>query len=255
MNDKEMLERLEKSIASLTESVGELSLKIKELDERTSFPINKSLDKASEPMKRIRAIEDHFKLINYGATSDIGNLSLKIKDKKPILKHYYEDGMPKLEKYLAYLEIVSGSCYGGTKLFLIPIDCEISFTLIRKANHMGNCVRVDFHNVINTLTFKKNTVQFRFDAVEKTHFGYLDSVSKTFKMAIDALSNNSGGDLNIESIYGTVKNQFRTIRVVSWQNTTVTIENTVYSSYGCMEENKPLFADSIFLPATIHIYN
>lgn len=230
-NNKEVLERLEKSISSLTDLVGELSLKVKELDNKTSFPIDKG-----KIMLSANELDEW-------KTSPVS---------KPDLKHYYGDGMPKLDKYLAYLDIESKYFVDGFKRFLITKDFNMEFTLVRFTDAKNNFIRINFRGLKDVVSFKNRTVQFRFNNDKTVNLDYLTAIQQSFNRVIDNLAN--GKNIYKDSIYGDSKNEFRSIKVKDWGNLTVSIENTIYSSYSAMEENEPLYKEVIYGQAEIRVY-
>lgn len=61
---------------------------------------------------------------------------------------------------------------------------------------------------------------------------------------LNKLTNN--GELTFASIYGDVVNEFRTIEIeIEKDEMNMTLTNTIYSTYGCMEENEPMWEDTV----------
>lgn len=156
---------------------------------------------------------------------------------KPDLGHYYEDGMPRLDKYLAYVQIDNRSKPDGSReVYLLSNCCEIAVCKKRCAVPALDTVILNLVGLmhVGTMTMVDLKIVLR---------GRANLEMSVYNM-LNKLTNN--GELTSASIYGDVANQFRTIEIeIEKDEMNMAIVNTIYSSYGCMEENEPMWEDTV----------
>lgn len=231
--EREIIDRFDKTTTEILGRLEHLEMMVKELDQRTSVPAGKSLTKSNRANKKIQEIEEYFKSVNY----DTPWPSSQLKDEKPNLEHYYYDGMPRLDKYLAYIKIdYSDKGAKNIQLFLLDTNCNVSIITDRLNENEKTYIKISGLVDINNFQRRSLIILANRDGG--------DALSHITRTVFNQLCNNKC--LNIKDIYGDIKNHFRTIEIdVGVYSTTMSITNTIYSSYGCMEEVEPIWEDTI----------
>lgn len=193
------------------------------------------LVKSSDPyrLNKIYELQEEFNK-KYGVTSTHkpnGVLN------QPNLEHYYEDGMPRLDRYLAYVQVDNRSKPGGSReLYLLSNCCEISVCKRRHAVSALDTVTVNLVGLMHVETMTMVDLKIILNGRENLEMSLYNMLNK--------LTNN--GELTSTSIYRDITNQFRTIDIeIEKDEMSMRIINTIYSSYGCMEENEPMWEDTI----------
>lgn len=250
--DKEILDRLDRFENTVANRLGDLELKINEINRRNNpWPNQIPLDIMITEMELRRKIGELNKSSDPYRVNKIHELQLEFNKKygvpsthksnevlsRPNLDHYYEDGMPRLDKYLAYVELreYGQNLDNATKrLFLLPKDCHISY--VTNAAGFGY-IEFTICGLVDIKKFERHGLRFKFDTT-------CPGALMVFMSMFNSLQN--GGKLTKECIYGETLNEFRTICFeIDSKCVDATITNTIYSTYGCMEENEPRWEDTI----------
>lgn len=263
--DKEILDRLDRLENAVANKLGDLELKINKLNREINPWSNQvppdieiaemelkrkidELDKSSDPyrLNKIYELQLEFNK-KYGVIKTPKTNSWD----SPNLDHYYEDGMPRLDKYLAYLSIDRGE--GKRDLFLLTKDCKISYTSENICRDERTWI------TISGLVDVDGLIERKLIQITAESCGLV--TTEVVRSAINELCNYKR--LTASDIYSETKNEFRTIEIelekeavsgVMKDIATIRIVNTIYSTYGCMEENEPMWEDTIHDKINVEVW-